>query len=112
MAQYYYKLSELKEKVSLNKEVLECFEGLEGDELVDAFLVLTLTAAFGTGRQLLDMVKLTKDLLEAIPDDNIDLYQGLVFNLAVMAAKDDRAKKLGQESLRKLVKELYQPRSK
>lgn len=112
MAQYYYKLGKLKEKVSLNKEVLECFNGLEDDQPVDVFLALTLTAAFGIGKQLLDMVKLTRDVLEAIPDNNIELYQGLVFNLAVMVAHDDRTKKLGQESLRKLVKELYQPRSK
>lgn len=52
MTQYYYKLSELKQKVSLNKEVLECFDALEDDQPVDIFLALTLTAAFGTGSSL------------------------------------------------------------
>lgn len=38
MTQYYYKLSELKQKVSLNKEVLECFDGLETTSQSISFL--------------------------------------------------------------------------
>ena len=108
MVQYYCKLGELKEKVSPNKEVLECFEGQEDDVLVDIFLVLTLTAAFGTDKQLRDMVEFTNDVLKSMPEDNIDLYHTLIFHLAVLNY-DDRSKKLTQESLRKLVKELYRP---
>lgn len=108
MTQYYYKLGELKEKVSLNKEVLECFDGLEDDQPVDVFLVLTLTAAFGTGKQLADMIELSNGAINSIPDDNIELNHALIFNLAVMSF-DERAKKLSRESLRKLVKELYRP---
>lgn len=108
MTQYYYKLGELKQKVSLNKEVLECFDGLEDDQPVDIFLILTLTAAFGTGKQLADMIELSNGTINFIPDDNIELNHALIFNLAVMSF-DERAKKLSRESLRKLVKELYRP---
>lgn len=108
MTQYYYKLGELKQKVSLNKEVLECFDGLEDDQPVDIFLVLTLTAAFGTGKQLADMIELSNGAINSIPDDNIELNHALIFNLAVMSF-DERAKKLSRENLRKLVKELYRP---
>lgn len=111
MVQYYCKLGELKQKVSPNKEVLECFEGQEDGTLVDIFLVLALTVAFGTGKQLLDMIEFTHDVINSTPDDNIDLYHVLIFNLAVLNY-DDRSKKLTQEHLRKLMKELYQPRSK
>ena len=110
MVQYYCKLSELKQKVSPNKEVLECFEGQEDDTLVDIFLVLTLTTAFGTDKQLHDMIEFTHDVINSIPDDSIDLYHVLIFNLAVMSY-DEHAKKLTREHLRKLMKELYQPRS-
>ena len=106
MTQYYYKLSELKQKVSLNKEVLECFDGLEDDQPVDIFLALTLTAAFGTGKQLADMIELSNSVIKSIPDDNVELNHALIFNLAVMSY-DERAKKLTREHLRKLVKELY-----
>lgn len=108
MTQYYYKLGELKQKVSLNKEVLECFDGLEDDQPVDIFLMLTLTAAFGTGKQLADMIELSNGTINSIPDNNIELNHALIFNLAVMSF-DERAKKLSRESLRKLVKELYRP---
>ena len=106
MTQYYYKLGELKQKVSLNKEVLECFDDLEDDQPVDIFLALTLTAAFGTGEQLADMIELSNSVIKSIPDDNVELNHALIFNLAVMSY-DERAKKLTREHLRKLVKELY-----
>lgn len=108
MTQYYYKLSELKQKVSLNKEVLECFDALEDDQPVDIFLALNLTAAFGTGEQLADMIELSNSVIKSIPDDNVELNHALIFNLAVMSY-DERAKKLTREHLRKLVKELYRP---
>lgn len=108
MTQYYYKLGELKQKVSLNKEVLECFDGLEDDQPVDVFLALTLTAAFGTGKQLADMIELSNSTIKSIPDDNVELNHALIFNLAVMSY-DERAKKITREHLRKLVKELYRP---
>lgn len=108
MTQYYYKLGELKQKVSLNKEVLECFDNLDDDQPVDIFLALTLTAAFGTGKQLADMIELSNSVIKSIPDDNVELNHALIFNLAVMSY-DERAKKLTREHLRKLVKELYRP---
>lgn len=66
------------------------------------------TAAFGTGKQLADMIELSNSVIKTIPDDNVELNHALIFNLAVMSY-DERAKKLTREHLRKLVKELYRP---
>lgn len=98
----------LKKGIKLNEEVLKSFEGVRDDEDVPLFLVLALTSAFGTDKEIIEMAKLTNALMNEFPVEKRTLDNSLVFFLAPLGSGNEKMRALVQRKLRGLVSGMHQ----